>query len=89
MHDGLEDIKRFEAAVFNQQVRDYERDGRVHPSFDSSWADLNFFTFECASKDEVVRLIEKKYPPRKGFVISDIIEIREFEFVRPAGVPTF
>ena len=89
MQDGLENTRKYEAAVYNQQVRDYEKDGRVHPSFDSSWADLNFFTIESTSKDEVVRLIEKKYPPRKGFVISDIIEVREFEFVRPAGVPRF
>ncbi|WP_321391323.1 hypothetical protein [Emcibacter sp.] len=79
-------LKRFEVSLYNQQVRDYERKGRVHPSFDTSWADLNFFTFECSTAEEALSQIEKKYPSRKGFVVSQIIEVKEFEFVRPTGV---
>ncbi|WP_417318137.1 hypothetical protein [Emcibacter sp.] len=86
MQDGSGSLKRFEVSVFNQEVRDCEKKGRVHPSFDASWADLNFFTYESDSKEDVIRQIERRYPPRKGFVISDIIEIKEFEFVKPRGV---
>ncbi len=77
--------KKFEVSVYNQQVREMDKQNKEHPNFSREWARLNFLSYEGADEQEVIRKVHKKYPERKGFVIDKIVEMKEYEFVKPVG----
>ena len=79
-------LKRFEVSVYNKFVREYDEQNKIHPNFNNSWARLNFLVFEANSQDEVIQLVRRKHPERKGFVIDKIVEVKEYEFIKPVGV---
>ncbi|PCI33575.1 MAG: hypothetical protein COB54_04585 [Alphaproteobacteria bacterium] len=77
--------KRFEVSIFNQQVREMSKQNKDHPNFNSDWAHLQFFTFEGETEEEALQKIRLKYPERKGFIIDKIVEVLEYEFIKPVG----
>ncbi len=79
------DLKRFEVSIYNKSVREYDEKNKVHPNFNNSWARLNFIVYEANNQDEVIQIVKRKHPERKGFVIDKIVEIKEYEFVKPVG----
>lgn len=78
-------LKRFEVSIYNQQVRDLDKENKDHPNFNRDWAHLHFVTFEGEDEADVIRQVQRKHPERKGFVIDKIIEIKEYDFIRPVG----
>lgn len=79
------DLKRFEVSIYNEQVRELNEQNKDHPNFNRDWAHLHYFTFEGESESDIIPHIRKKYPERKGFIIDKIVEIKEYEFIRPVG----
>jgi hypothetical protein len=71
--------KKFEAAVYNQQVRDAIQQLEKHPNYSNDWADLHFIEIKANDKTLARKMIEEKYPKAKGFVIDGIHEVPEFD----------
>ena len=79
------DLKRFEVSIYNEQVRELNKQNKDHPNFTRDWAHLHFFTYKGETEIDIIQQIQKKYPKRKGFIIDKIVEIKEYEFIRPVG----
>ncbi len=77
--------KRFEVSIYNQHVRELDEQNKNHPNYSSEWAHLHFLTFEGENEDDIIRQVRKKHPERKGFIIDKVVELKEFEFVKPVG----
>lgn len=71
-------MRIFEAAVFNQKVRDCLSIGEQHKDFTDDWADVHYIEIRARSEAEAKQQALKKFPPDKGFVLREIEEIKEF-----------
>ncbi len=71
-----EPIYRFEAAVYNQQVRDRVAEGKKHRFYDDSWADTHYIEIEAESEEAVRAKLRRRYPEAQGFVIEGITQQR-------------
>lgn len=72
-------VKKFEAAVFNQQVRDAVKQLEHHPDYKDEWADLHYIEVKAETSADARKEIERQYPKAKGFVIDNIIALPEYE----------
>ena len=68
-------IQKFEAAIYNEDVRGLVKDNRHHSLYKDVWADLNFIEVAAKSEDEAKRKLERQYPEVKGFRITQIYEL--------------
>jgi len=80
-----EKLKRFEVSLYNKQVRECDEQDKEHPNFNRTWANLNYLVYEGKNEQEIMDQVRKRHPERKGFVIDKIVEIKEYEFVKPVG----
>jgi len=78
-------LKRFEFSIYNEQVRELDKQNKHHPNFNREWAHLHFLTYEAETESEAIDMLRKKHPERKGFVIDKVTEIKEYEFIKPVG----
>lgn len=72
-------VKKFEAAIYNQQVRDAIKNCERHPDYYDEWADLHFIEVKADTVKEAREAVERRHPKAKGFVIDSIIALPEFE----------
>lgn len=70
--------KKFEVAIYNQQVRDCVALGEPHRDYTDDWADIHYIEIRARSHNDAALLAAKRYPAEKGFVIGDVEEVREF-----------
>ena len=66
--------KRYEVAVFNQQVRDAMKEGDWHPFLKDDWADIHWIEVLAYTENAARQKVEVRYPPMRGYVITDIQE---------------
>lgn len=71
-------MKTFEVTIFNQAVRDCTQKGEAHSQFDDSWADTHYIEVKADSEERARRQVRDRHPERKGFVIRDVTEMKEF-----------
>ena len=71
-------LRKWEARVFNQSVRDAIENGDVTElSISESWADSHYFVVWAYNEEHAREQLHHKYPKLNGFVITDIIEIKD------------
>lgn len=71
-------VRNFEVAMYNKEVRELAKMNDTHPQFDEGWADQRFIPIEARDEDHARRMINLQFPPRRGFVIINIIELPDF-----------
>ncbi len=71
--------KTYEAAIFNQHVRDLVAVGDQHEDFIDSWADAHYIEVKAESEEEARSILERRYPKAQGFVLTDIFAHKEFD----------
>ena len=71
-------LKKFEVAVFNQEVRDCVKLAERHRKYDDSWENIHYIEILARSFEEARRAAAKRFPPSDGFVIDLIEEMKEF-----------
>jgi len=71
--------KNFEIAVFNEDVRACEAKGEKHPNFGKEWSDVHYFEVEAYDEAAARKQIFQRYPERKGFVITNVNQMTEFD----------
>lgn len=62
----------YEAAIYNQEVRDMLSNGQHHKDLEDIWSDLQFIEVRAASRDQAVRRLNTRYPASRGFVITRV-----------------
>ncbi|MCF8474320.1 MAG: hypothetical protein K9G26_06440 [Emcibacter sp.] len=78
-------LKNFEVSIYNEQVRELDKLNKEHPNFSRDWARLHFLSYEARDENDVIQQVRRRHPERKGFVIDKIVEIKEYEFIKPVG----
>ncbi|MFC7048226.1 hypothetical protein [Emcibacter nanhaiensis] len=71
-------MNRYEVAIYNEAVRQAYAEGKKHPNYDKAWGDLRYLEVEAESEEDALRIVEKHHPPRHGFIIGDIMLLKEF-----------
>lgn len=71
-------MKKFEAAIFNQKVRDCLSIGEQHKDYSDDWAEIHYVEIVARTAVEAKQQALKRFPPHKGFVIRDVEELKEF-----------
>ena len=72
-------MKKYEVAIYNKDVRDCIEDDKEHPQFDSGWAEQRYLQIDARDSDDARRGVHRRYPENKGFIIANILEIPDFE----------
>ncbi len=65
--------RRFEIVLYNSIVRDLVERQESHKDLKDEWAENHYLEVFARNADEARRKIESRYPPRKGFVVAEII----------------
>ncbi len=68
-------IQKFEAAIYNEDVRKLVQDNLHHTLYKDIWADLNFIEVVANTEEDAKRKLERKYPEGRGFRITQIYEL--------------
>ncbi|WP_417316736.1 hypothetical protein [Emcibacter sp.] len=71
-------MNRYEVSVYNETVREAYAQGKKHPNYGQEWGDQRYFEVEAESEDEALHIIRKKHPERQGFVVTDVVLVKEF-----------
>lgn len=63
---------KFEATLYNRDVRACLKSGKTHPRLYAGWAYQNIITVDASSAEEARSRIANDYPETEGFVLMDI-----------------
>ncbi len=74
----MSSLKKFEVAVFNQEVRNCVKIAERHPKYDDTWENIHYVEILARDLNEAKRAAAKRFPPSDGFVIDLIEEMKEF-----------
>ena len=69
--------KTFSIGIFNSEVRRAHMMGEKHRQLDDKWGDINYVELNGTSDDEVRRVIMRKFPPERGFVIESVQMVKK------------
>lgn len=69
--------KTFSIGIYNQEVRRAHMMGEKHRQLDDKWGEINYVELQATSDDEVRRVIMRKFPPERGFVIESVQEVKK------------
>ncbi len=67
-------MAKFEAAVYNAEVRQKMEDGEPHNRFTDDWADMHYIEIEPDNEEQVRSKIEVIHPSVQGFVLDNIMK---------------
>ena len=65
-------MAKFEAAIYNAEVREKVAEGEHHRRFTDEWADMHYVEIEADNGELARALVEVKHPSVQGFVMSEI-----------------
>jgi len=68
-------MAKFEAAVYNAEVRQKVADGERHKRFTDDWADMHYIEIGADNEEQARSKIEVVYPSVQGFVLDNIMKI--------------
>jgi len=69
--------KTFSVGIYNQEVRRAHMMGEKHRQLDDKWGEINYVELQATSDDEVRRVMMRKFPPERGFVIESVQEVKK------------
>lgn len=68
--------KRFEVAIFNQEVKKSVREAEKNRTgLSDDWADTRYIEVKADSPDNAKAKILARYPAERGFVVLEVREI--------------
>ncbi|MBX3454297.1 hypothetical protein [Ferrovibrio sp.] len=68
------DDKKFQAGITNAEVRRAHMMGQKHRNLDDKWAEINYEDIFAANEEAARKVLLRKYPPERGFVISSLTQ---------------
>ena len=70
-------MAKFEAAIYNTEVRQKVADDEHHSRFTDDWADMHYIEIEADNEEQARSKIEVIHPSVQGFVLDNIMKINE------------
>jgi len=67
-------MPKYEAVIYNKDVRTCVKQGESHEIFEDSWADNSYVETNAPNEEAARARISQKYPSSRGFVIEHISE---------------
>ncbi|RMF11885.1 MAG: hypothetical protein D6763_02010 [Alphaproteobacteria bacterium] len=71
-------LKKFEAAVYNEEVRACLAIGETHKGVGEEWAEVHYVELLARNLDDAKAMAARRFPASKGFVIREVEEMKEF-----------
>ena len=68
----MEKPKKFEAAVYNQEVRRLVQEGSKHRNLDDEWADMHYIEVRANDIHGARAKVEARFAEDAGYVIDSI-----------------
>ena len=65
-------MAKFEAAVYNAEVRKKVAEGERHRHFTDDWADMHYIEIEANTEELARAKVEVNHPRVQGFVLDAI-----------------
>jgi len=65
-------MAEFEVAIYNKEVRELVAEGSRHQNLTDEWAEIHYIDVEGSDKQDARRVILRRYPEKRGFVIDSI-----------------
>lgn len=72
-------MNKYEITIYNKEVRNYVQGNKKHPQYDSGWADQRFLMIEAEDADDARKIVNRRHPDHKGFVIVDITKTPDYQ----------
>lgn len=72
IHQPNQDSTIYEVAIYNRKVRALVKENQSHVFFEDHWADEQLQDVAARDEDEAREIIQKRFPPTDGFVITDV-----------------
>lgn len=70
-------MKKYEVAIFNQVVKDAVRAGEKNRTgLSDDWGDLHYIEINAETPDQARAKVHTRHPEARGFVITEIREVR-------------
>lgn len=66
---------RFEAAIYNKDVRELLASNRHHEILRDDWAELQYFEVDARDEQQARQIMLRKYPESRGFVIESVFKM--------------
>jgi len=70
----LSQRKTYEVGIYNEEVRQAEKDGTRHRDISMDWAETHYIEVQAGSEQEARIKVNARYPEARGYVIVDISE---------------
>lgn len=71
-------MSRFEVRLYNSRVRELlEQDEKNTTGLDDRWADALYEGVDAPNPKMAAKMIRVKFPPRNGFVITNILYVTD------------
>ncbi len=67
----------FEVSLYNRDVRSAVKDNRSHDFYGDHWADAQLQDVLAGDEQEALKLISRRYPPDRGFVVQSLNVIED------------
>lgn len=67
------DLRVFEVAVYNREVRAALKENRSHVLYGDHWADVQLHDVTAHDEKEARELIEDRFPSEDGFVVEEMV----------------
>ncbi len=80
---GGEDVvkmPKYEATVYNREVRQKVEDGGHHDHFTDDWADFRYIEIRAENESQARSRLNDRYPSDQGFVIDSVVEQQPSKF---------
>lgn len=68
-------MTKYEAAIYNAEVRQKVAEGEHHRHLNDEWAEIHYVEVEANNKESARNTFEAKHPSALGYVIGEIIEL--------------
>ena len=65
-------MPRYEAAIYNQDVRTARAEGKSHPKISDDWANARFIEVEAMNESMARAKLAREYPESDGFIIDEL-----------------
>ena len=68
-------MPEFEISIYNMEVVEALESGKRHKDLDDQWAETHVIEFNAKDEAGARRKAESRYPPARGYIITDVSEI--------------
>ncbi len=65
-------MAKFEAVIYNAEVRKKVAEGDRHKHYADDWADMHYIEIEANTEEHARTKVEVKHPRGQGFVLDSI-----------------